>query len=118
MSMRGTETAGGAGNYQSQDQWKHWKSTAAYHGEIYLSPDTGVVMRLIVQADLKGSDPVRMETHRIDYGPERVGDKTLVVPVQTLIDTVEQPYPDSPTGRFIMRRTLFAEDYKNYKAGS
>ena len=53
-----------------------------------------------------------------DYGPEKVGDKTLVVPVQTLIDTLEQPYPDSSTGRFIIRHTLFAVDYKEYKAGS
>lgn len=118
ISLRGTESPGGAGNYQSQDQWKHWKTTAPYHGEIYINPDTGVVMRLVVQAELKGSDPVRVENQRIDYGPEKVGDKSLVVPVQVLIDTLEQPYPDSPTGRFIMRHTLFISDYKDYKAGS
>jgi hypothetical protein len=39
----------------------------------------------------------------------------LVVPVQALIDTLEQPYPDNPQGRFIMRHTLFAADYKDYK---
>jgi hypothetical protein len=115
MSMRGTETAGGAGNYQSQDQWKPWKGTVPYHGEIFVNPETGVVVRLVTVADLKGSDSVRAESQRIDYGPEKVGDKTLVVPVQTLIDTVEQPYPDQPTGRFIMRHTLFAADYKDYK---
>jgi hypothetical protein len=118
MSLRGTESPGGAGNYQSQDQWKHWKTTAPYHGEIYINPDTGVVMRLVVQAELKGSDPVRVENQRIDYGPEKVGDKSLVVPVQVLIDTLEQPYPDSQTGRFIMRHTLFIRDYKGYRAGS
>jgi hypothetical protein len=115
MSMRGTETPGGAGNYQSQDQWKNWKATVPYHGEIFVNPETGVVVRLVTRADLKGSDPVRMESQRIDYGPAKVGDKTLVLPVQTLIDTVEQPYPDDPTARFIMRHTLFAADYKDYK---
>jgi hypothetical protein len=115
MSLRGTESPGGAGNYQSQDQWKNWKGTVPYHGEIFVNPETGVVARLVTVADLKGSDPVRMESQRIDYGPEKVGDKTLVVPVQTLIDTVEQPYPDSPQGRFIVRHTLFAADYKDYK---
>ena len=44
-------------------------------------------MRLVVQADLKGSDPVRVENQRIDYGPEKAGDKSLVVPVQVPIDT-------------------------------
>ena len=115
MSMRGTETPGGAGNYQSQDSWKNWKATVPYHGQIFVNPETGVVGRLIIQADLKGSDPVRVESQRIDYGPEKVGDKTLVVPVQTLIDTVEQPYPDDVQARFIMRHTLFAADYKDYK---
>ncbi|HWG22079.1 MAG TPA: hypothetical protein VG225_16235 [Terracidiphilus sp.] len=118
IAMRGTETAGGAGNYMNNANWKNWKGTEPYHGEIFVDPKTGVVVRLDLQAELKGSDPVRVEKQRIDYGEVKVGDKAVIVPVQTLIDTLEQPYPDSPTGRFVFRHTLFAEDYKDYQAGS
>lgn len=116
IAMRGTETAGGAGNYQTRDQWKPWKATVPYRGEVFVNPNTGVVERLTVEAEFKGSDPVRVENQRIDFGEVKVGDKTLTLPVRTLIDTTEQPYPDDPRGRFIFRHTLFESDYKDYKA--
>lgn len=109
---------GGAGNYQTYENWKVWKAKVPYHGEIFVDPNTGAVVRLITEADLKGSDPVRVETQRIDYGPQTVGGKTLIVPVRTIIDTLEKPFPNSPQGRFIFRHTLFTEDYKDYKAAS
>lgn len=118
ITMRGQETAGGAGNYQSTESWRIWKAKVPYHGEIYVDPTTGVVVRLITEANLKGSDPVRVETQRVDYGEQTVGGKTIVVPVRTIIDTMEQPYPDDPAGRMIFRHTLFTSDYKNYQAGS
>lgn len=116
IALRGTETGGGSGNYQTQEDYKIWKSKVPYHGEIFIDPNTGVVMRLITIADLKGSDPVRLETQRIDYGEQTVGGKAVVVPVRDVIDTTEQPYPDDPAGRMIMRHTLFTEEYKNYQA--
>jgi hypothetical protein len=118
IALRGQERAGGAGNYQSNANWKNWKATVPYHGEIFIDPNTGVVVRLITEADLKGSDPVRLETQRIDYGEQTVGGKPVVVPVRTIINTTEQPFPDDPRGRMIFRHTLFTEDYKNYQAAS
>jgi hypothetical protein len=119
VSLRGQETAGGAGNYQTSANWKHFKSTLPYHGQIYIDPDTGVVYRLITEVQFKGSDPVKAENARIDYGTETVGDKKFTVPGFVTIETVEQPFPDSPQGRFILRHTLFTANYSNYRiAGS
>ena len=118
MTLRGQESAGGAGNYQNATSWKIWKAKVPYHGEIFVDPNTGEVVRLITEADLKGSDPVREETQRIRLRAADGGRKTIVAPVRTIIDTVEQPYPNEPQGRFIFRHTLFTEDYKDYKAAS
>ena len=118
ITLRGQETAGGAGNYQNATTYDVWKAKVPYHGEIFIDPNTGVVVRLITEAGLKGSDPVRVETQRIDYGPQTVDGKTLIVPVRNIIDTYVQPYPNEPQGRFIFRYTLFTEDYKDYKAAS
>ncbi len=118
ITLRGTETPGGAGNYATSQDWKNWKATVPYHGEIFLDPSSGVVVRLITEADLKGSDPVRVETQRIDYGDQTVGGKTVTVPVRTIIDTTEQPFPDDPRGRMVFRHTLFTTDYQGYKAAS
>ena len=118
MQLRGTAAGGEAGNYASNTSWKIWKAKVPYRGEIFVDPNTGVVVRLITEAELKGSDPVRTEIQRIDYGPQTVGGKTIVVPVRTIVDTMEQPYPNDPQGRLIFRHTLFTEDYKDYKAAS
>lgn len=83
---------------------------------MYIDPDTGIIYRLITEVEFKGSDPVKMENQRIDYGTETVDGKKLVVPAFVTIDTVAKPYPDSPQGRFIIRHTLFTETYSDYKA--
>lgn len=116
MSLRGTAAGGESGNYQTGADWKHWKSTVGYHGEIFVQPDTGVIDRLITEADLKSGDPVKAENRRVDYGEQKVGDKTVMVPVRTLTDTLAQPFPDLPQGRFILRHTLFLAEYSNYAA--
>lgn len=118
ISMRGQQSPGGAGNYMSNASWKIWKSKVPYHGEIFVDPNTGEVVRLITEANLKSSDYVREETQRIDYAPQTVGGKTLILPVRTIIDTTAQPYPNQPLGRFIFRHTLLTSDYKNYQAAS
>lgn len=115
VALRGTETPGGAGNYQTNTNWKHFKSTLPYHGEIYVDPDTGVVYRLIREVQFKGSDPIKSENERIDYETDTIGDKKLTVPGLVTIDTIEQPFPDSPQGRFILRHTLFTASYSNYR---
>ena len=56
--MRGTENGWRAGNYQTNANWKNFKATEPYHGEIFIDPDTGVVYRLITEVEFKGSDPV------------------------------------------------------------
>ena len=118
VAMRGVATGGGGGNYQNNSDWKPFKATEGYHGEMYIDPETGVVYRLITEVEFKGSDPVKMENQRIDYGTETVGGQKVVVPAFVTIDTVEKPFPDSPQGRFIIRHTLFTKTYSDYKAAA
>jgi hypothetical protein len=115
ITLRGQETGGGAGNYQNSTNWKNFKSIEPYRGQIYIDPDTGIVYRLITEVEFKGSDPIKVENQRIDYGTETMDGKKLVVPGFVTIDTLEQPFPDSPQGRFIIRHTLFTENYSGYK---
>ena len=116
MAMRGVAQGGGPGNYMSNATWKPFKATEGYHGAIYIDPETGVIYRLVTQVEFKGSDPVKQENERIDYGSETVNGKKVVVPGFVTIDTVEQPFPNSAQGRFIMRHTLFTLTYSDYKA--
>jgi hypothetical protein len=117
----GTAPAGGTGegNYQLNTNYKNYKATVPYHGEIFVDPDTGAVVRLITEAEFKSSELVRQEDQRIDYGPVTIGGKTLILPVRTVINTLAIPDGDTVKGVQNPRHTLFTSEYKNYQsAGS
>jgi hypothetical protein len=127
LNMRGGSSAGLGGfapraeAVQAQDVypgfagWKPVKETVPYHGEFAVDPNSGVVVRLTTVAEFK-SGWVRQENQRIDYAEEKVGDKSLVLPVRSIVDTVEQPFGDTETKDPSVRHTLFTAAYKDYKA--
>ncbi len=114
----GAAGAGGGakGNFQTSTNWNDYKTTVPYHGELFIDPDSGTVVRMITQAELKPSDVVHQVDERIDYGPVTVGGKTVVVPVRTIINTEVVPNGDSGSaGKYSVRRTLFTSEYKDYQ---
>jgi hypothetical protein len=114
----GSAGAGGGakGNFQTNTNWNDFKTTVPYHGELFIDPDSGIVVRMITGAELKPSDVVHRVDERIDYGPVTVGGKMLVLPTKTIIDTEVVPNGDSgAAGRYSVRRTLFTSEYKDYQ---
>jgi hypothetical protein len=112
--------AGGAkGNFQTATSWHDYKkSHVPYSGELFINPETGIVVRMIAKAELKTSDVVHQVDTRIDYGPVKVSDKTMVLPVKTVINTEVVPNGESGSaGRYTTRRTLFTSQYKDYQLG-
>ncbi len=121
-ALAGNDAAGGGGggvtgNYQTSTDWHDYKSTPPYHGEIFIDPKSGVVVRLIVEAEMKPTEIVHAFDERIDYGPVTAGNKTVVAPVRTIINTVVVPNGDSYAGGYTTRRTLFIAEYKDYHEG-
>ena len=106
---------GAKGNLQTNTNWKNYKATVPYHGELFIDQDTGIVVRLISEAEFKPSEVVHQEDQRIDYGPVTVGGKMLVLPINTVINTEVVPNGDSGAGKFSTRHTLFTSEYKNYQ---
>jgi hypothetical protein len=115
----GASPMGGAGlgpsnsNYGTATSFEAFKTTAGYHGEFFIDPDNGVIVRLITQADLKPTDFVHHEDVRIDYGPVEIDGKSYVVPIRNIILTELVPNGDS-FARYSTRRTLFDVTYQNY----
>jgi hypothetical protein len=118
--VAGDEAAGGGsggvtGNFQTNTDWRDYKAIAPYHGEFFIDPDTGIVVRMITQAELNPSDVVHQLDTRIDYGPVKVGARVLVAPVRTIINTEVVPNGTSGVGGYSTRRTLFTSEYKDYQ---
>lgn len=113
-SVSGLNGAGVKGDMQSRTEWHDYKATVPYHGLIFINPDTGIVVRLITQAEFSSSDYVRQQDERIDYAPVQVGHRTLVLPVRTIVQSEVQPQGDSGVGGHATRRTYFTSEFKNY----
>lgn len=111
-----TGTGGGAkGNFQTNTTWHDFKTNVPYHGELFIDPDTGVVVRMITMAELKPSDVVHYDNTRVDYAPVTVNGKQVVLPVKAVVTTEVVPNGDSGSaGRYSTRTTLFTSEYKDY----
>lgn len=115
-SAGGGGGGGVKGNFQTTTDWKNYKATVPYHGELFVDLDTGIVVRLITIAEFKSSDVVHQEDQRIDYGPQAVGGKTLVLPGKTVVNTDVSANGDSSSaGKYAERHTLLTAEYKDYK---
>ena len=112
-----TGGSGGArGNLQTNTTYHPYKTNVAYHGQFFIEPDSGIIVRMITQPEFKPTDVVHQEDTRIDYGPVSVSGKAMVLPVKAVIDTEVVPNGDSGSaGRYTTRMTLFTSEYKDYK---
>ena len=116
-TLGGGASGGGGvtGNFQTRTDWHDYKTTSPYHGELFIDRRTGVVVRVIEQAELKPSEVVHEFGARIDFAPVQVRNKMLVLPVKTYVDTTVVPNGDSGAATYTTRRTLFTSEYKDYE---
>jgi len=115
LGAGGSPGGGVTGNFQTNTEWNNFKTTAPYQGKLFIDPETGIVVRMIVEAELNPSDVVHQVDTRIDFGPVKVRDQMLIVPVETIINTEVVPNGESGAGGYKIRRTLFTSEYKNYQ---
>ena len=108
----------GKGNLQTSTDWHPYKANVPYHGELFIDPDTGIVVRMITIADLKPTEVVHQQDTRIDYAPVTIDGTLLVLPVKTVIASEVVPNGDSGSaGKYSVRRTFFTSEYKDFQSG-
>jgi hypothetical protein len=119
FSKSAGQSAGGGssakGNLQTVSDWKNFKANVGYHGELFVDPDSGVIVRTITEAEFKPSDFVHYEDIRTDYAPMPIGGKTLVVPVRSFTLAEIVPNGDSFAAHYSVRHDLVTEDLKDYQ---
>ena len=59
----------------------------AYHGEVVLSPDSGIVRRITIEADLAPSAPVLASELAVQYGEVEIDGRSYVCPVRSIVMT-------------------------------
>jgi hypothetical protein len=109
-------TGGTGGTFQTNTNWQPYKQKdLPYHGEFFIDPDTGVVVRMVTQFEPKPNDVVHQADIRTDYGPVTIGDKSLILPVRAFVVTQIVVNGEAGAGGYAERNTMFAADYKNYQ---
>ena len=103
------------GNMQSVSEFKPFKSSVGYRGEIVIDPDTGIVVRTLTMADFKKSDYVHNEAIRTDYAPLQVNGKTMVLPKQVFTSAETVPNGSSFASHYSVRHQYTMTDYNDYK---
>ncbi len=116
-SLGGDSNSGGGvtGNFQTNTEWHNFKSTVPYHGQFFIDPLAGTIIRMITQDEFKPSEVVHELDTRTDYGSMRVGAQTLIAPIKSFTNTLVVPNGDSGSGTYTTRRTLFISEYRDYR---
>ena len=77
-----------------------FRQIVAYHGEIAVDPASGTILRLMLQAEMKASDPVAKSSIMVEYGPVEIGDRTYFCPVRSVSSTLAQTLQFNPNFLF------------------
>jgi hypothetical protein len=103
------------GNLSTVSEWKPFAIKSGYHGELFLDPATGTVLRTIVQAEFKPSAFVHNEQIRVDYATLPVAGQPLTLPVRTFTLAEIVPNADSFAAHYAVRQDLVTEDFKDFQ---
>ena len=63
---------------------KSFQRYVGYHEEIGIDPESGAILRLAFQADLKSTTPMTRSDIMIEYGPVEIGGKTYICPLRSV----------------------------------
>ena len=110
MSYEGTTA-----DLQFGTTWKDFKSIVGYRGEFFIEPDSGTIVRVVTETELKPTDFVHREDMRLDYGEVLVDGKPYILPVRSFTFNEVVPNGDNFAARYSIRHTLFSVSYSNYE---
>jgi hypothetical protein len=57
---------------------------APFHGEFSIDPESGAILRLTMQADLRPRLPLDESNIMVEYGPVNIGGKTYICPLRSV----------------------------------
>ena len=82
-----------------------------YRGNLTVDPDTGTVLRIAIEADLKTSDPIQRAAMMVEYGVVKIGENIYTCPTRSISESLSHElYQPSPTSPFVDMAELQVND--------
>jgi len=106
-----------AGQQKDTDAILH-KDIVAYHGRLTIDPDTGIVRRIAIEAELPADSYIQRAAIMVEYGPIKIGDSERICPVRSAsISLSDFMFKAAPTAPMIRLSRLQLNDVKftNYR---
>ena len=91
---------------------------AGYLGQIFIEPESGIVLRTITQASFKPDSIFHSEMIRTDYAQLTVEGKRLVVPVRRFKITEFVPGDRQTAKKDAVRHNFVIEDFKDFQSAA
>jgi hypothetical protein len=87
--VRGAQNTAGAISFgidakSASVEGDSYHGTPGYHGNLYLDPATGAVLRVTIESDLKPSDAIMRAATMVQYGPVEISGKSYICPVHSI----------------------------------
>jgi len=79
----------------SSDKQLGYHGTPAYHGNFYLDPATGAILRITLDAELNSTDPITRAEVSVKYGNVDIDGKSYFCPVRSVAVSVDWNRPGS-----------------------
>jgi VWFA-related protein len=67
---------------------------APFHGEFSIDPESGAILRLTMQADLRPRLPLDESNIMVEYGPVNIGGKTYICPLRSVSISRQRRFMD------------------------
>lgn len=94
----------GGGSARLGDEDNSYRGTPGYHGTITIDPDTGTILRITMDPELKANGPIMKSAVEVVYGPVEIGGKTFTCPVRsTAISAARSQLGGDMSDRTILR---------------
>jgi hypothetical protein len=74
----------GTGNNGAIDPDNSYRGKPAYQGTLTIEPNTGTILRITVDPELKADGPIMRSAVAVDYGTVDIGGKTYTCPVRSV----------------------------------
>ncbi len=86
---------------------------AGYHGRLTIDPDTGAILRITIQADLRSSDPIQKADIMVEYGSVQIGESQHICPTRSVSLSLSHAlYQSSPINALVDIIELQLNDVK------
>ena len=72
---------------EDETQERSFRDHPAYHGEVVLSPDSGSVLRITIEAELDNSAPILTSQLAVQYDDVEIGGRSYLCPMQSIAMT-------------------------------